>query len=90
LLGTMFSIGSVQSGYKEEFNWESAVEFRNSKWAISWEVSCAREAEKMALWVQLEIQLRQFSGGVQLRVQVCSVNQRTSNSVTTKVKNLHC
>jgi hypothetical protein len=28
LLGTMFSIRSVQGGYKEEFSWESAVEFQ--------------------------------------------------------------
>jgi hypothetical protein len=38
LSGMMFSIRSVQSGYKEEFSWESAVEFRSSKWALveSW------------------------------------------------------
>jgi hypothetical protein len=48
LLETVFSIRSVQSGYKEEFSWESAVEFRGSKWAVSQEMSSAREAEKMS------------------------------------------
>jgi hypothetical protein len=38
LLKTVFSIRSVQSAYTEEFNWESAVEFRSSKWVVvaSW------------------------------------------------------
>jgi hypothetical protein len=31
LLGTIFSVGSIQSGYEEEFSRESAVEFRSSK-----------------------------------------------------------
>lgn len=31
LLGTAFSILCVQSGYKEDFNLESAFEFRSSK-----------------------------------------------------------
>jgi hypothetical protein len=88
LLGTMFSVRSVQSGYKKEFSWESAVEFRSSKWAVSREFGSATEAEKMALWVQL-IQSRQFSGGVQLRVQVWSVNQR-GTAWPRKMKNLHC
>jgi hypothetical protein len=33
-LETLFSILSVLSSYKEEFSWESAVEFRSSKWAV--------------------------------------------------------
>jgi hypothetical protein len=52
LLEMEFSIRSVQSGYKEEFSWESAVEFRSSKWAVSQELVSARETEKMALRVQ--------------------------------------
>jgi hypothetical protein len=57
LLGTMFPTRSMQSCYKEEFSWESEVEFRSSQWAVSREFRCAREAEKMALWVQLAVGL---------------------------------
>jgi hypothetical protein len=57
LLGTMFRIRSVQSGYKEEFIWESAVEFRSSKWADSRELSSLKKAGKMELWVQLAVGL---------------------------------
>jgi hypothetical protein len=39
LLETVFSIRSLESGYKEEFSWESAVE---SKWVVSRELSSAR------------------------------------------------
>jgi hypothetical protein len=53
LLETVFPIRSLQNVYKEEFSWESAVEFRSSKWAVSRELRSAREAEKMALWVQV-------------------------------------
>jgi hypothetical protein len=35
---TMFSIRSLQSGYKEEFSWEKSIEFRSSKWAVSSEL----------------------------------------------------
>jgi hypothetical protein len=49
----LFSLRSVQSSYKEEFSWESAVEFRSSKWAVSRELGSANKAEKMALWVEL-------------------------------------
>jgi hypothetical protein len=35
LLEMMFPIRSVQSGYKEELSWESAVAFPSSKWAVS-------------------------------------------------------
>jgi hypothetical protein len=57
LLGKMCSIRSAQSGYKEEFSWESAVDFPRSKWADSRELSSARKTEKMALWVQLTVGL---------------------------------
>jgi hypothetical protein len=47
LLETVFYIGSVQSGCKEEFSWELAVEFRSSMLAVSrelgrwsWEFRC--------------------------------------------------
>jgi hypothetical protein len=46
LLETVFSFRYVQSGYKEKFSWESTVEFRNSKWAVSRELGSAREAER--------------------------------------------
>jgi hypothetical protein len=51
LLETVFSIRSVQSGCKEQFSCESAVDFRSSKSADGRELGSAREAEKMALWV---------------------------------------
>jgi hypothetical protein len=57
LLRTTFSVRSVQSGYKEDFVWESAFEFRSSKWAVSRKLSSARKAEKMALWVRLGVGL---------------------------------
>jgi hypothetical protein len=41
LLKTMFSIRSVRSGFEEEFSWESAIEFRSSRWAVSRELSSA-------------------------------------------------
>jgi hypothetical protein len=53
LLETVLSIRSVQSGYKEELSWESAVEFRNSKWIVTWEPGSAWKSEKTALWVQV-------------------------------------
>jgi hypothetical protein len=62
LLETVFYSWSLQSSYQEEFSWESSVEFRNSKWAVSRDLGSAREAENMPLWVQLAVQLRQFSG----------------------------
>jgi hypothetical protein len=47
LLETVFSIRSMRSGYAEEFSWESTIEYRSSKWAVSrefwrwsWEFSC--------------------------------------------------
>jgi hypothetical protein len=55
LLKTVFSTRVVQNGFKEEFSWESAVEFRSSKWAVSQELGSARQAEKMALWVHVWI-----------------------------------
>jgi hypothetical protein len=36
---------------------ELAVEFRSSKWAVVRELGSAREAEKMALWVELAVGL---------------------------------
>jgi hypothetical protein len=58
LLGTTFSIRSVQSSYKKEFSWESVVvELQSCKWAVSQELSSARKTEKMALWVQLAVGL---------------------------------
>jgi hypothetical protein len=53
LLETVFYVRSVQNGCKQEFSWELAVEFRSSKWEVSRELGSAREAEEMALWVQL-------------------------------------
>jgi hypothetical protein len=46
LLKTVFSIPFVQSSYKEEFSWKSAVAFRSSKWVVSRELGSASEAEK--------------------------------------------
>jgi hypothetical protein len=43
LFGKVFSIQSVQSGYKEQFSWESAVEFRSSKWSVSRELRICME-----------------------------------------------
>jgi hypothetical protein len=43
----MFSIRAVQSGYKEE-NWDNQ---------FSLELSSARKAEKMVLWIQLVVGL---------------------------------
>jgi hypothetical protein len=51
LLETVLSIRPEQSGYKEDFSWESAAESRSSKWAVSWELCAARKTDKMALWV---------------------------------------
>jgi hypothetical protein len=50
LLGTMSSIRSVLSAYKEEFSWESVVEFRCYKWTIS-----RKKSEKMPLCAQLAV-----------------------------------
>jgi hypothetical protein len=46
---------------------------------VSRELGSAREAEKMALSVHLVVQLKQFAGGVQLRVQVWSVKYRATS-----------
>jgi hypothetical protein len=51
LLGRMFSVQSLQSGYKE-FSRE-AVEFQIFKWTASREFGSAMEAEKTALRVQV-------------------------------------
>jgi hypothetical protein len=51
VLGTMFSIRSVQGDYKEEFSLESSVEFRSFKRVDSREFSSAKKIEKMALYV---------------------------------------
>jgi hypothetical protein len=47
LLETVLTNWSVQCGYEEEFSWESAIEFRSSKWEVSrelgrwsWEFRC--------------------------------------------------
>jgi hypothetical protein len=56
LLG-MFSIRSVQSGYKEEFRRDAVVEFRSSEWAVSRVLSSARKVKKMALWAQMAVGL---------------------------------
>jgi hypothetical protein len=42
LLETLFSMRSEQRGYKDEFSWESAVEFQSSKSAVTRELSSAR------------------------------------------------
>jgi hypothetical protein len=48
LLKTILSIRSVHIGYKEEFSWESAVQFRSSKWSVSRKVR--RWRYKFRLW----------------------------------------
>jgi hypothetical protein len=52
LLEMVFSIRHIHLGDKKELSWESAAEIRSSKWAFIQELGSAREAEKMALWVQ--------------------------------------
>jgi hypothetical protein len=43
----------VQSDYKEDVSWESEVVLQSFKWSVSRELGSLREAEKMALWVQV-------------------------------------